>query len=216
MFQAELSSDAFQLMGMADRGHLPKIFSTRSRHGTPTYGIALGTLVIVGMSVTDLDDLIEMLNFNYALALLMEYCAFLKLRMSRPDLRRPFRIPLNTLGCIVLLAPTLVFTFAIIGLASFKTYLFSVGANLVGLLLFAAMRRQRQQQGPIGGSSCCRPRWLPFCRRKMYSPVETVSAAATTAPPSAVSGQGDSTFNSSSVDASAGAAAATATRPEII
>ena len=41
LFQAELSSDAFQLMGMADRGHLPKIFSRRSRHGTVSIVIFL-------------------------------------------------------------------------------------------------------------------------------------------------------------------------------
>ena len=57
MFQAELSSDAFQLMGMADRGHLPKIFSKRSRHGTPTYGIILGTAIIICMGVSNLDEL---------------------------------------------------------------------------------------------------------------------------------------------------------------
>lgn len=85
LFQAELSADAFQLMGMADRGFVPSIFSTRSRHGTPTYGIVLGVAVIVALGSFDLDKLIEMLNLNYAIALLMEYAAFLKLRVTNPD-----------------------------------------------------------------------------------------------------------------------------------
>lgn len=85
MFQAELSADAFQLMGMAERGFVPKIFATRSRHGTPTYGIILGVAVIVCMVSFDLEQLIEMLNFNYAIALLLEYAAFLKLRVSNAD-----------------------------------------------------------------------------------------------------------------------------------
>jgi amino acid transporter len=88
LFQAELSADAFQLMGMADRGHIPKLFSQRSKHNTPTYGVILGTAVIVVMGASDLDTLIEMLNFNYAVALLMEYSAFIKLRISRPDLAK--------------------------------------------------------------------------------------------------------------------------------
>lgn len=91
LFQAELSADAFQLMGMADRGHVPKLFSHRSRHGTPTYGIILGTAIIVAMSLAHLDQLIEMLNFNYAIALLLEFCAFVKLRISRPELERPYK-----------------------------------------------------------------------------------------------------------------------------
>lgn len=48
-------------MGMADRGYLPPIFSIRSRHGTPTYGIVLGAVVIVLMTLSDLEGLIEML-----------------------------------------------------------------------------------------------------------------------------------------------------------
>jgi amino acid transporter len=85
LFLAELSADAFQLMGMAERGFVPKIFAQRSRHGTPTYGILLGLLVIIIAGVANLDKLIEMLNFNYSIALLMEYGAFLKLRISKPE-----------------------------------------------------------------------------------------------------------------------------------
>lgn len=85
MFQAELSADAFQLMGMAERGFLPRIFATRSRHGTPTYGITLGVLVIIAMGSFNLEELIEMLNYNYSISLLMEYGAFVKLRISKPD-----------------------------------------------------------------------------------------------------------------------------------
>lgn len=85
LFQAELSSDAYQLMGMSDRGFVPKVFGIRSRYGTPTYGILLGVFVIIAMGSFNLDKLIEMLNFNYAISLLMEYGAFIKLRISKPD-----------------------------------------------------------------------------------------------------------------------------------
>jgi len=84
LFEAEMSSDAFQLMGMARRGLLPKILSAQSTYGTPTYGILIGTLVIVSMSVADFSALVEMLNFAYSLSLLMEYAAFIKLRISHP------------------------------------------------------------------------------------------------------------------------------------
>jgi hypothetical protein len=40
-FQAEMSSDSYQLQGMAERGFLPKALASRSKHGTPTYGILL-------------------------------------------------------------------------------------------------------------------------------------------------------------------------------
>jgi amino acid transporter len=122
LFQAELSADAFQLMGMSERGFIPKVFSRRSQHGTPTYGILLGTVVIVVMGVSHLGTLIEMLNFNYSIAVLLEYSAFVKLRMARPDLHRPWRVPLGTMGCILALVPTFLLTFIIMGLATYTTW----------------------------------------------------------------------------------------------
>lgn len=129
-------------MGMAERGHVPDIFAHRSQYGTPTYGIVLGTVVIVVMGCANLDQLIEMLNFNYAIALILEYLAFLKLRYSRPYLNRPYRVPLNTFMCFLCLIPTLLFTAFIILLADWKTYVFSIGVNLVGALMFAVMRNK--------------------------------------------------------------------------
>lgn len=141
LFQAELSADAFQLMGMADRGHIPKIFSKRSKHGTPTNGIILGTAVIVVMGTSNFDQLIEMLNFNYALSLLMEYCAFIKLRISQPHVERPYRIPLNTFGCILLLTPTFIVTFLVLCLSTYTTYAFVICSNIIGLLVFYGKTR---------------------------------------------------------------------------
>jgi amino acid transporter len=132
---------AFQLMGMADRGHLPKLFSTRSRHGTPTYGILVGVAVIVVMGVSDLGQLIEMLNFNYALALLLEYAAFIKLRISRPELDRPYRVPLNTFGCLVIFTPPVFFTVAILCMADYATLVFCFFVNMLGLIIFVAKQR---------------------------------------------------------------------------
>jgi amino acid transporter len=68
LFQAELAGDSLQVMGMADRGYLPKIFSTRSQYGTPTYGILLGLIIVLLMVFfTNLESIIELLNFNYAM-----------------------------------------------------------------------------------------------------------------------------------------------------
>lgn len=126
LFQAEMSADAFILMGMSERGYLPKIFARRSQYGTPTYGIALGTVVILILSTADLSSLIELLNFNYSLALLIEYCAFIKLRISKPDLHRPYKIPISTTGCIILLIPTFVATLFIMALGSYTTLLYGI------------------------------------------------------------------------------------------
>ncbi|KAL3915587.1 MAG: hypothetical protein SGILL_005579, partial [Bacillariaceae sp.] len=137
LFQAELSADAYQLCGMAERGFVPEVFSRRSRHGTPTYAILLGVTVIVVMgNLVDLEAIIEMLNLNYAISLIMEYGAFVKLRMSKPQVHRPFRIPFGTAGCIALLSLPVTATLAVILVASYKTLAFSVVVNLIGVLLY--------------------------------------------------------------------------------
>lgn len=85
LFEAEMSGDAYQLMGMADRGLIPKVFCKRSRFGTPTNGIIVGTIVIFALGVANFDALVEMLNFAYSVSLLMEFAAFIKLRITDGD-----------------------------------------------------------------------------------------------------------------------------------
>lgn len=148
LFQAELSADSFQLMGMAERGYVPMFFSKRSRHGTPTYSIALGIAIIVLFGASDLSTLIEMLNFNYGISLLLEYFAFLKLRIYHPELGRPWKVPLGTAGCTVLFLPTIFFTVATMLLARFKTLGFSIGVNLFGYMLYKARSRGLWKKNP--------------------------------------------------------------------
>lgn len=76
-------------MFVAERGILPKIFSTRSKHGTPTAGIVFNTMVIIAFSCADFGQLLELLNSVYAISLLMEYAAFVKLRLYHKDCK-PF------------------------------------------------------------------------------------------------------------------------------
>lgn len=136
LFLSEMSSDAFQILGMAERGLIPFFFASRSRFGTPTYGIILGTIVIISMSVADFTALVEMLNFNYSVALLMEYAAFIKLRICQSDVPRPYRIPLNTLGCVLFVAPPVLMTVIIMLLASYMTYIYFAAALGFGLVIY--------------------------------------------------------------------------------
>lgn len=42
-----MSSDSFQLLGMAERGFLPAALAKRSRHDTPILGVILSSLGIL-------------------------------------------------------------------------------------------------------------------------------------------------------------------------
>ena len=133
LFEAELSGDAYQLMGMADRGLIPKLFCKRSRYDTPTNGILLGTAVIIAMGVANFDQLVEMLNFAYSISMLLEFAAFIKLRITDADVNRPFKLPFNTFGCILfVIPPTLICCFLLIS-ASKMTYIYFSILSLFGL-----------------------------------------------------------------------------------
>lgn len=111
IFQSALSNDALQLTSVAERGYLPRVFAARSpRYGTPTYALLLETIVIVTLTyIADLDLLIEMLNFNYAISSIMEYLTFIKLRKKEDKgQENSFRIPLGTMGIMLLFTPTII------------------------------------------------------------------------------------------------------------
>ena len=76
---------------MAERGFLPLAMGHRSGHGTPTVGILLSSVGVVCLSVLSFVEIVEMVNSVYCMAELLEFTAFVWLRIKSPDLHRPYR-----------------------------------------------------------------------------------------------------------------------------
>ncbi|GMI50769.1 hypothetical protein TeGR_g6980 [Tetraparma gracilis] len=145
LFQAEMSSDSLQLMGMAERGLLPKVFGHKSLHGTPTFSILLSSAICATLAIFDFTSLVEMVNFLYVFSLFMEFAAFIALRINAADIDRPYMIPIGTVGCCIMLLPAVVFLVIMIVLASNITYCVCFGMVAVGALLYALMQYCRVQ-----------------------------------------------------------------------
>jgi amino acid transporter len=148
-FEAEMSSDAFLLLGMAQRGFLPARLAGRSRRGTPGLAIALsstGILLLVPLSFLQIVDL---LNAVYCLAQLLEFAAFIALRVRAPHLKRPFKVPLSTFGCVLMLAPATALLAVLLALPfveqNWTMVAWTGGIVLAGLLLqaFLSLARSR-------------------------------------------------------------------------
>ena len=61
-----MSSDAFQMMGMAEMGMLPSALGRKSAHDTPTRAIVLATVAIVAMAlVSTFEEIVTTTNFLY-------------------------------------------------------------------------------------------------------------------------------------------------------
>lgn len=136
LFEAEMSSDAFQLLGMSELGMLPGIFAARSRYGTPTFSIICSATGVIFLSWMTFQEIVEFLNFLYSLAMLLEFAAFIYLRIKKPDLQRPYRVPVQTYSAILICLPPAFLLILVMCLASLKTVLVSGVVIVMGFFAF--------------------------------------------------------------------------------
>ncbi|CAF1932607.1 unnamed protein product [Brassica napus] len=151
LFEAEMSSDAFQLLGMSEIGMLPAFFAQRlSKYGTPTISILCSATTsphgVIFWSWLSFQEIIEFLNFLYALGMLLEFAAFVKLRIKKPDLNRPYRIPLNTFGTLLLCLPPSLLVILVMVLAAPKTFLISGVIIVVGFCLYPFLELVKEKR----------------------------------------------------------------------
>lgn len=136
LFEAEMSSDSFQLLGMAEMGMIPAIFARRSRHGTPTYSILCSAAGVVVLSFMSFQEIIEFLNFLYGLGMLAVFAAFVKLRFKDPDLPRPYRIPLGSKGAAAMCVPPVALIATVMCLATARTFVVSGAVAAAGVAMY--------------------------------------------------------------------------------
>ncbi|TYK21766.1 putative polyamine transporter [Cucumis melo var. makuwa] len=103
MYEAQLSSSAYQILGMAEIGILPRFFASRAKvFETPWIGILICTVVSLGASYMQFYDIVASANFIYSLGMLLEFTSFLWLRWKQPELRRPFKVPMELPWLVVM------------------------------------------------------------------------------------------------------------------
>ncbi|KAL3347276.1 hypothetical protein AABB24_021118, partial [Solanum stoloniferum] len=103
LYEAQLSSCAYQILGMAEMGLLPRVIGVRSEwFNTPWVGILVPTLVALVVSYMTFTDIVSSVNFLYSLGMLLEFASFLWLRRKMPKAKRPYRVPLSMPGLMVM------------------------------------------------------------------------------------------------------------------
>ncbi|KAJ1699518.1 hypothetical protein LUZ63_008030 [Rhynchospora breviuscula] len=146
LYEAQLSSGAFQLLGMADLGLLPIVFAARApKFDTPWVGILLSCIITLTISFLPFEDIVATANILYSLGMLLEFATFLWLRMKYPDLKRPYRVPLGIPGLIVMcLFPSVLLGY-VIAVASRRVFLLSAVLTLFGIAVHYLMRYCRSR-----------------------------------------------------------------------
>ncbi|XP_072990002.1 probable polyamine transporter At3g13620 [Typha latifolia] len=140
LYEAQLSSCSFQLLGMADLGLLPRFFASRAKwFDTPWVGILVSSLITFSLSFMSFNDIISSANFLYSLGMLLEFAAFLWLRRKRPDLKRPYRVPLRLPGLVAMCFVPSAFLIFVMAIASWKVFVISAGFTLLGVGVYFLM-----------------------------------------------------------------------------
>ena len=118
----------------------------RSKYGTPTISILCSATGVIFLSSLSFQEIIEFLNFLYALGMLLEFAAFVKLRIKKPDLNRPYRVPLNTFGTLSLCLPPSLLVILVMVLAAPKTFLISGVIIVVGFCLYPFLELVKEKR----------------------------------------------------------------------
>ncbi|XAR59957.1 hypothetical protein NMG60_11033149 [Bertholletia excelsa] len=161
LYEAQLSSSAYQVLGMAELGFLPKIFGVKSKwFNTPWLGILIATLISLGVSYMNFTDIVSSANFVYSLGMLLEFASFVWLRRKFPAMNRPYRVPMGMAGVLVMcLIPSAFLVFVMV-IAKKIVFLVSGLMTLAGVGWFFLM------------NLCKSKKWLEFSYGDGLKPVE--------------------------------------------
>ncbi|EPS59130.1 hypothetical protein M569_15680, partial [Genlisea aurea] len=146
LFEAQLSSCSYQILGMADLAFLPRFFAVRSKwFGTPWVGILVSTAITLGVSYMSYSDIVSSANFLYGLGMLLEIASFLWLRRKMPRKKRPYRVPLRLPALAVLSVVPAGFLIFIMAIATKAVLLVSGVMTAAGIGWFFLMKIFRQK-----------------------------------------------------------------------
>ena len=157
LFEAQLSSCVYQLVGMADLGFLPRFFAVRSKwFDTPWVGTLLATVITVGASFMDFTDIVASANFLYSLGMLLEFASFLWLRRKLPALRRPYRVPMRLSRLIIACLIPSGFLILIMAIASKIVFLLCGMVTVFGIGMYFLMKL------------CKKKKWFKFSHEVQF------------------------------------------------
>lgn len=161
LYEAQLSSCAYQILGMADIGAVPRVLGSRSEvFNTPWVGILFSTLVALAVGYLDFTDIISSVNFLYSLGMLLEFASFLRLRRKMPEAERPYRVPMPFAGLVVMCLVPSCFLVYVMCVASWTVVLVCGVMSFGGVVWYFLMELCRSRMWIEFGD--CRVKDDPF------------------------------------------------------
>lgn len=142
MLNALLCTSARVPFAMAARAMLPRALADRhTEFSTPWKAILANSIGVAALIPFSFQDLIEVDMFLYAAALILEFAALIWLRIKRPEMARPYRVPFGIAGAVAMSLPPVALCLISIALANEATRYVSLGGIALGLLVYRRQSR---------------------------------------------------------------------------
>ena len=137
MLNALLCTSSRVPFAMAERNMLPRgLAALHTRHATPWRAIVVNSLGVAVLIAFSFQELIEVDMFLYAAALILEFAALVWLRIKKPEMARPYRVPFGIAGVVAISVPPIALCFFSIALANKATRYVGLIAIAVGLAVY--------------------------------------------------------------------------------
>lgn len=101
---------------------------------------------MIALSWMKFQEVVEFVNFLYCFGMLLEFAAFIWLRIKQPELPRPYKVPLNTVCAILMCIPPSALLILVMCLASLTTVFVSIGVLMMGIVLYPGLEYAKKKR----------------------------------------------------------------------
>mmetsp|Transcript_72561 Transcript_72561/g.151531 ORF Transcript_72561/g.151531 Transcript_72561/m.151531 type:complete len:498 (+) Transcript_72561:69-1562(+) len=143
-FMAELCTNAFFLQGMADERMVPPIFGWKHPvTRAPWVSIVANFAVVLSMCTLSLPEIFEFSNAFTISGVILGLITAIRLRITHPDVPRPYAIPVGTVGLCFFFAPCFILSVYVIMCLSIFTTSVCIGVIGAGIVAHFAINESR-------------------------------------------------------------------------
>jgi amino acid transporter len=137
LFNALLCTSSRVSYAMACRRMLPQqLAALHPRYATPAMSIWINSIGVALLIPFSFQELIQVDMFLYALALILEFAALIWLRVHKPEMPRPYRVPFGIPGVIAISIPPVALCLASMAVANGATQTVCLVGIVVGIVIY--------------------------------------------------------------------------------
>ena len=143
LYNAYLASCARTTLVMADRGLLPRVFRlVHPRFGTPYGSLLVAAAIHALLATASFEALLVIDVFLFVMSYILMLVASVVLRIREPELERPFRVPVGTVGMIFVAGVPIAVGLLLLVANGVRVLLLGLVAAATGPLVYGLLTRR--------------------------------------------------------------------------